>query len=74
MLGGLSPNIQVQATLNMILMEYNIFYIEVMLRLSYKDLKEIYGIQRYWICSAKGWISVLDYVDNVRELEAVILI
>jgi hypothetical protein len=46
-LGGLSPNIQVQATLNMILMEYNIFYIEVMLRLSYKDLKEIYGIQRY---------------------------
>jgi hypothetical protein len=29
------------------LIEYNISYIEVMLQFSYKDLNEIYGIQRY---------------------------
>jgi hypothetical protein len=43
-LGGPSPNIQVQATLNVNLIEYNVFYIEIMLQLSYKDLNEIYGI------------------------------
>jgi hypothetical protein len=46
-LEGPSPNIQIQATLNVNFIVYNIFYMKFMLRLSYKDLNEIYGIQKY---------------------------